>query len=77
VTLSKEPLKKKVDFKGIGSDFVLSPAINFIVARNDIGVILAYGKDYALGRRSKAWAYQGERFFGFFMARDKDHSSAE
>lgn len=68
VSLSKEPLTEKVDLKGVGSNFVLSPAFNFVVARNDIGLIFAYGTDLALGKYGNKWAYHRKPFLGIGVA---------
>lgn len=62
-SLSKEPLKRAVTTTYNPSNFILSPALNLTVARNDIGLIFSYGRDVMFGRHASAWAYQGKGFF--------------
>lgn len=68
VSLSKEPLNKEVVTSFTPSNFVLSPSVNLILARNDLGITLCYGKDAMMGRHKTAWAYQGKSFFGIGIA---------
>ncbi|MDN5285692.1 MAG: hypothetical protein JWR38_1966 [Mucilaginibacter sp.] len=61
--LSKEIVNKHID-KGVGSELILSPSINTIFARNDIGILLAVGMDFMTGKQASSWAYQGKPYFG-------------
>ncbi|WP_342644897.1 hypothetical protein [Mucilaginibacter sp. CSA2-8R] len=63
-SLSKEPLSRAIDTKYTPSNFVFSPALSCVLARNDIGIILATGPDYMTGRDHSAWALQGKWTFG-------------
>lgn len=62
-SLSKEPLSKKVTTTFTPSNFIFSPSASLTVARNDVGIIISYGRDIMFGRHSDAWAYQGKGFF--------------
>lgn len=62
--LAKEPLKKAVVTTFNPNNFILSPSLGIILSRNEIGVFVAYGHDYMLGKNSDAWAYQGKYFVG-------------
>jgi hypothetical protein len=53
---------------GLGSEFVLSPSINTIFARNDIGILLSFGVDLMTGKQASSWAYQGKPFIGLGIA---------
>jgi len=68
LSLSKEPLKKKVDITTTPSNLILSPSSNLTLARNDIGIIFSYGWDNMIGKNNDAWAYQGKSFFGIGFA---------
>jgi hypothetical protein len=67
-SLSKEPLKKQVVVTYNPSNLILSPAASLIIARNDIGIILSFGKECMTGKNSSAWAYQGKGYFGLGIA---------
>ncbi|MDB5257619.1 MAG: hypothetical protein JWM14_2314 [Chitinophagaceae bacterium] len=64
-SLSKEPLKKKITTTYTPNNFILSPSVSVIIARNDVGLIFSYGHDIMFGRHADAWAYQGKGFFAF------------
>lgn len=66
--LKDEPLTRFVDVTRLPSNFVFSPAGTLILARNDIGIILALGADHMTGNAASAWAYQNKLFFGFGIA---------
>jgi hypothetical protein len=67
-SLAKEPLKKQVTTTYNPSNFIISPALGFIVARNDVGIFFTYGHDFMTGKNSDAWAYQGKHFFGIGLS---------
>ncbi len=67
-SLAKEPLKKQVTTTYNPSNFIISPALGVIFARNDVGVFFTYGHDFMTGRNSDAWAYQGKHFFGIGLS---------
>lgn len=63
--LKDEPIRQKgVDLSNAGNKLILSPNASITFARNDIGIIFAYGFDYMMGEYADAWAYQGVYFFG-------------
>lgn len=66
--LSKEPLKKALEANTNPTNLIVSPSINVTFARNDIGLIVAYGTDLMTGKQSSKWGYQGRGFFGFGLA---------
>lgn len=68
ISLSKEPLKRKVSVVTQPGNFVLSPAATLIFARNDVGLIFAYGMDMMFGKNASAWAYQKKGWFGIGIA---------
>ncbi len=68
ISLSKEPLKRKVSVVTQPGNFVLSPAASLIFARNDVGLIFAYGTDMMFGKNAGAWAYQKKGWFGVGIA---------
>lgn len=67
-SLAKEPLKKQVTTTYNPSNFIISPALGFIVARNDVGLFFTYGHDFMTGKHSDAWAYQGKHFLGIGLS---------
>jgi hypothetical protein len=67
-SLGKEPLKKQVSVTYNPSNFVLSPSIGCIIARNDLGILFNYGHDFMFGKNSSAWAYQKKKFFGIGLS---------
>jgi hypothetical protein len=67
-SLSKEPLKEQKITTYNPSNFVLSPSLGLIVARNDIGIFFAYGHDFMTGENANAWAYQKKRFLGIGLS---------
>lgn len=67
-SLSKEILKKQVDVSASPSSLILSPAASVTLARNEIGIILAYGMDLMTGKHANAWAYQGKPYFGLGLS---------
>lgn len=67
VDMTKEILKQNIDVTGLGNILVLSPSVNLTLARNDIGIILAYGWDY-ITKNNGAWAYHDKPFFGIGIA---------
>ena len=66
--LAKEPLKKQVVTTYNPSNFIISPSLGVIVARNDVGIFFTYGHDFMTGKNSDAWAYQGKRFLGIGLS---------
>jgi hypothetical protein len=68
ISLSKEPLKRKVSVITQPGNFTLSPAASVILARNDVGLIFAYGTDIMFGKNASAWAYQKKGWFGIGIA---------
>lgn len=62
--LSDGPLRKAYYVKRNSNNLVLGPAISIIGARNDIGIIISYGRDLMVGKNSKAWGYQAKGFVG-------------
>jgi hypothetical protein len=67
-TLGKEILKKQIDVSSSPSNLILSPAATITLARNEIGIILAYGTDLMTGKNASAWAYQGRMYFGLGLS---------
>lgn len=67
-TLAKEILKKQIVTTYNPSNFILSPQFGFILGRNDLGLLVTYGKDYMMGSNSSAWAYQGKHFIGIGLS---------
>lgn len=65
VDLSKEPTYTVIDAKQTKGHLLVSPNINLTFARNDIGLVVAYGWDIMAGPHSAVWLYQGTHFFGF------------
>lgn len=43
----------------------LTYGINLILARNNLGLVFAYGWENALGTNKKAWVYNGQPYFAF------------
>ena len=68
ISLSKEPLKRKVSVVTQPGNFVISPAASVIFARNDVGVVFAYGMDIMFGKNANVWAYQKKGWFGIGIA---------
>ncbi len=68
ISLSKEPLKKKISVVTQPGNFVLSPAASLVFARNDVGLIFAYGIDIMFGKNAGIWAYQKKGWFGIGIA---------
>lgn len=68
VALKNEPLKSQVTTTYNTNNFVWSPALGLLVARNDIGIFFAYGKDYMTGKNADAWAYQKKGFWGLGLS---------
>ncbi|TYZ12712.1 hypothetical protein FY528_05325 [Hymenobacter lutimineralis] len=64
VSLSKEPLKRKTTLTYIPSNFVFSPALSLIGARNDVGLIFTVGVDRMFGKYADVWLYQNKLFYG-------------
>ncbi|MBB3054565.1 hypothetical protein [Mucilaginibacter gotjawali] len=67
IDITKEIVTAHLD-SGLGSEFVLSPSINMIFARNDIGILFALGTDLMTGKQGSSWAYHGKPYFGLGIA---------
>lgn len=64
VALSKEPLKRKTTLTYVPSNFVFSPALSLIGARNDVGLIFTVGVERMFGKYADVWLYQNKLFYG-------------
>ena len=67
-SLSKELLYRPVDVSSAPSNLILSPNVNYTVARNEIGLVLAAGIDTMVGSFADSWLYQNRFFWGFGLS---------
>lgn len=65
VDLKKETVKTPGSFVAGRTNPVLSYGITIILARNGLGVLLAYGFDNAFGKFGNDWIYDKMPWFGF------------
>jgi hypothetical protein len=63
--LKKETVKHPSLWTTNQTNATMTYGINLILARNNFGLVLAYGFENALGKNKAEWIYNGKSYFGF------------
>jgi hypothetical protein len=63
--LKKESVEQPSLWSTNQTNATMTYGLNLILARNNLGLVFAYGFENALGPKRKEWVYNGEPYFGF------------
>ncbi|HTF29904.1 MAG TPA: hypothetical protein VK625_13720 [Flavitalea sp.] len=63
--LKKETVERPSLWTINQTNATLTYGFNLILARNNFGLVFAYGFEHALGKNKAEWVYKGKPYFGF------------
>jgi hypothetical protein len=63
--LKKETVKNPTSWTTNQTNATFTYGLNFVLARNNLGLVFALGFDKALGKNSTEWIYDNKPWFGF------------